>query len=205
MRVALSSPLILASHNAGKLKEFVTLMAPLGLNITSAAAMDLAEPEETGLTFEENALLKAHAAAQATGLTALSDDSGLCVPGLDDAPGIYSARWAGEKKNFSLAMQRIANELAERGIEAQGAAAYFVCVLALADKDGNHFTLRGEVHGMLNFPQRGSHGFGYDPIFIANGQQQTFGEMEPAAKHAISHRAKAFAALSDYLKKAQAA
>lgn len=205
MSVAISTPLVLASHNAGKLREFEQLMAPLGLPIVSAASLNLPEPEETGLTFEENALLKATAAAQAAQLTALADDSGLCVPALDDAPGIYSARWAGEKKNFTVAMQRIADELAATGVEAQGAEAYFVCVLALADSSGNTTTLRGEVHGHLTFPQRGSHGFGYDPIFIPNGHRLSFGEMGPAEKHAISHRAQAFTKLVDYLKQARAA
>lgn len=205
MSVQLTSPLLLASHNAGKLREIEDLLRPLGLEITSASALDLPEPEETGDTFEANSALKAEAAAQASGLTSLADDSGLCVVALDNAPGIYSARWAGENKDFAMAMSRIAHELRAKGIEPEGAAAYFVCVLTLADKAGNVHHVRGEVHGTLTFPARGSKGFGYDPIFVPTGSNETFGEMDAEAKHAISHRARAFEALKQFLQQAKAA
>ncbi len=205
MSVRVTTPLLLASHNQGKLREFDDLLRPLGITLTSAAAMNLPEPEETGSTFEANSALKAEAATQASGLTALADDSGLCVTALNDAPGIFSARWAGDKKDFGLAMQRIYDELHANGIDPQGAAAYFVCVLTLADKAGNIHHVRGEVHGTLTFPARGTRGFGYDPIFVPHGHSQTFGEMDADAKHAISHRARAFADLKDYLQQAKAA
>lgn len=205
MNIGLTTPLVLASHNTGKLREFEDLLGPIGIEMVSAAALDLPEPEETGTTFEANSALKAQAAAQASGLTALADDSGLCVVGLNHAPGIYSARWAGEKKDFAMAMQRVHDELRANGIDPQGAAAYFVCVLTLADKAGNLHHVRGEVHGNLTFPPRGLQGFGYDPIFVPQGHHETFGEMDPAAKHAMSHRARAFAALKEHLAHVKAA
>ena len=205
MSIALTAPLVLASHNAGKLREFEALLGPLGIRIVSAAALNLPEPEETGDSFEANSALKAIAAARASGMSALADDSGLCVPALGGAPGIFSARWAGPEKDFTHAMRRVAESLAAAGVEAQGAPAFFVCVLTLANADGQIHHVRGEVHGTLTFPPRGDKGFGYDPIFIADGHAQTFGEMEPRAKHAISHRARAFAALADLLRKGQAA
>ncbi len=195
----MATRLIVASHNEGKVLEFRELLAPFGFAVHSAAELNLPEPEETGETFEENAELKARAAANTAQQIALADDSGLVVPLLDGAPGIYSARWAGPTKDFSIAMERIARELQQRGAVPTGAPAYFVCVLSLAYPDGTMRTLRGEVHGTLTFPPRGTHGFGYDPMFIPTGYEQTFGEMDPALKHAISHRAKAFAALKDYL------
>lgn len=201
----MAQTLIIASHNEGKVREFRVLLAPFGFDVKSAAELGLAEPEETGQTFEANADLKARAAAVASGLLSLADDSGLCVPALDDAPGIFSARWAGSTKDFAQAMGRVARELHQAGMEPTGTPAYFVCVLSLAYPNGDLRTLRGEVHGTLTFPPRGEHGFGYDPIFIAQGYSQTFGEMTPDAKHAISHRAKAFAALTDYLQKERAA
>lgn len=187
------SPLIVASHNKGKLREIAALLAPLGIEARSAADLGLPEPEETGDTFEANATLKSVAAATAAHQWALSDDSGLAVPALDGAPGIYSARWAGEAKDFAIAMQRVADELRARGVEPNGAAAYFVCVLALSAPDGTTHTFRGEVHGTLTFPPRGVHGFGYDPIFVPTGHVETFGELDPEVKHAMSHRAQAFA------------
>jgi XTP/dITP diphosphohydrolase len=177
--------LVLASHNKGKVREIEALLAPLGFEIVSAEGSP--EPEETGATFEENAILKARAAADAAGIAALADDSGLSVDALDGAPGIYSARWAGVAKDFSAAMARVERELAGRDSSAK-----FVCVLALARPRGDVETFRGEVHGRLVFPPRGGRGFGYDPIFIADGMNETFGEIDPALKHAISHRAKAF-------------
>jgi XTP/dITP diphosphohydrolase len=150
----------------------------------------MAEPEETGDSFEANAALKANAATEASGLPALADDSGLVVPALGGAPGIYSARWAGPAKNFRLAMERVHAELADRDRSAR-----FVAVLALAWPDGNLDLFRGEVAGALVWPPRGDHGFGYDPMFVPDGGRATFGEIEPAQKHRISHRARAFAKL----------
>lgn len=204
MKIALSSPLVIASHNKGKLAEFETLLAPLGLSVTSAHALNLPEPEETGTTFEENSALKALASATASGLTALADDSGLAVEALDGAPGIYSARWAGPEKDFAAAIDRVQQALRDRGVEPEGAKACFVCVLTLADAQGHVQHVRGEIHGTLTFPPRGSKGFGYDPIFIADGMQQTFAEIEPEEKHAISHRARALAALKTALMQKQA-
>ena len=199
------SPLVVASHNAGKVREINALLAPLNITVHSAAALKLPEPEETGLTFEENAALKARAAALGANMAALADDSGLAVPALNGAPGIYSARWAGESKDFAAAMTRVENELRTAGVEPNGAAAYFVCVLALSDIQGNVQCFRGVVHGTLTFPPRGSQGFGYDPIFIADGYDVTFGEMDPNEKHEISHRAHACAQLVSQLKKEHAA
>ncbi len=201
----MSVPLVVASHNEGKVREFRELLAPFGFDVKSAAELNLDEPEETGNTFEANADLKALAAAKSSGLLCLADDSGLVVTALDDAPGIYSARWAGPNKDFAQAMGRVARELHQAGEEPNGAAAYFVCVLSLAYPDGRLRTIRGEIHGTLTFPPRGEKGFGYDPIFIPSGYSETFGEMDPAVKNGISHRAKAFAALTDYLNKERAA
>jgi XTP/dITP diphosphohydrolase len=189
--------LILASHNPGKVREILELLAPLGFDVKGAAELGLPEPEETGATFAENAILKARAAADATGLLSLSDDSGLAVLALNGAPGIYSARWAGPSKDFSGAMARVEHELAETN--SQDRTAKFVCALALAEPGGAMHIFEGEAHGTLTFPPCGTNGFGYDPIFIADGMHETFGEIDPAHKHAISHRARAFAKLKDYL------
>jgi XTP/dITP diphosphohydrolase len=201
-------PLVIASHNEGKVREFRELLDPFGFAVQSAAELNLPEPEETGETFEENAELKARAASRASGLLALADDSGLVVPALDGAPGVYSARWAGETKDFNLAMERVSAELKECGHQPTGMKAYFVCVLSLAypidaatDMRGEVRTLRGEVHGTLSFPPRGGKGFGYDPIFIPDGYAQTFGQMNPDIKNRMSHRAVAFAQLTAILKK----
>ncbi len=180
--------LVIASHNRGKLVEIAELMQPYGIAVTSAGELALPEPEETGATFEANAELKALAAAQASGLPALADDSGLAVVALDGAPGIYSARWAGPDRDFAAAMALVEERL--QGKRDRRAA--FVAVLALAWPDGHIETVRGEVQGRLVFPPRGTRGFGYDPIFLADGESETFGEMAPAQKHAISHRAVAF-------------
>ena len=180
--------LVVASHNPGKVREIAALLAPHAIVVRGAAELGLEEPQETGTTFAENAVLKARAAAMASGLPALADDSGLSVTALSGAPGIYSARWAGPKKDFSFAMARVERELhsvADR-------SAKFVCALALAQPSGEVEVFEGEVHGHLEFPPRGTNGFGYDPIFVASGMRQTFGELDPAKKHAISHRAKAF-------------
>jgi XTP/dITP diphosphohydrolase len=192
-----TTPLILASHNAGKAREILELLSPLGYDVKSAAELGLPEPEETGLTFAENAALKARAAADATGVIALSDDSGLAVSVLNGAPGIYSARWAGPAKDFTAAMARVERELADS--KSPDRSAKFVCALALAEPHGNLHVFEGEVHGTLVCPPRGTKGFGYDPIFIADGMTETFGEIDPAHKHAISHRARAFAMLREYL------
>ncbi|MFM9889735.1 MAG: RdgB/HAM1 family non-canonical purine NTP pyrophosphatase [Rickettsiales bacterium] len=197
--------LLIASHNPGKVREIQELLAPLHFKVVSATELNLPEPEETGHTFEANAALKALACADGANLLALADDSGLVVPALDGEPGIYSARWAGPTKDFHAAMLRIATELHARGIEPNGTTAYFVCVLALAQPDGTLQHVRGEVHGTLTFPPRGVHGFGYDPIFVADGYAETFGEMDPKQKHAISHRAHAFAQLVALLKQEQTA
>jgi XTP/dITP diphosphohydrolase len=188
MRLNRGDALVVASHNKGKVREIEELLAPFGFAVKGAAELGLVEPEETEATFEGNAILKARAAAEVSGITALADDSGLSVTALDDAPGIYSARWAGESKDFTAAMARV--ERALRG--AKDRSAKFVCVLALASPGGEVETFRGEVEGTLVFPPRGARGFGYDPIFVANGMTETFAEIDPAAKHAMSHRAKAF-------------
>ncbi len=196
---------VLATHNQGKVREFAELLAPLAIRITTAGALGLPEPEETGDTFEANALLKAEAACAASGRVALADDSGVAIPALDGAPGIYSARWAGEHKDFAAAMARVADELAAKNVEVNGAPAYFVCVLAVARPGQPSLTFRGEVHGTLVYPPRGDKGFGYDPMFVPQGHDVTFGEMEGAAKHAISHRANALRLFTAWLDKEMAA
>jgi XTP/dITP diphosphohydrolase len=185
---------VLASHNPGKIKELEALLAPRGVTVLGAGALGLPEPEETESSFSGNARLKAEAAAHASGQVSLADDSGLAVDALDGAPGVYSARWAGPDKDFSVAMARVRREL-----EAQGATdlgARFVCVLALAHPDGETRLYKGEVRGTLSFPPRGQHGFGYDPIFTPEGHDQTFAEMDADAKRALSHRARAFSAMT---------
>jgi len=202
MKLARGDALVVASHNKGKVREIEDLLAPFGFDVRGAAALGLAEPEETGLSFEDNALLKARAAAEASGLTALADDSGLSVTALGGAPGIYSARWAGKTKDFTVAMARVERELKEKS--AADFSSKFVCALALASPSGETETFRGEVEGHLVFPPRGTKGFGYDPIFVANGMTETFAEIDPAAKHAMSHRAKAFEKFVAALKLASA-
>ncbi|MBU6442394.1 MAG: RdgB/HAM1 family non-canonical purine NTP pyrophosphatase [Alphaproteobacteria bacterium] len=191
MKLEKGATLVLASHNPGKAGEIRALLEPFGIATLSAGELGLPEPEETGSTFAENAALKARAAAAASGRPALADDSGLSVDALGGAPGIYSARWAGPGKDFAAAMARIERELKAKGDTAH--AAMFVCALALATPEGDCETYVGEVHGHLEFPPRGAHGFGYDPIFVPDGMTTTYAEIEPAAKHAISHRARAFA------------
>jgi XTP/dITP diphosphohydrolase len=182
--------LVIASHNEGKVDEISALLAPFAIEAVAAASLGIAEPEETGDSFEANAALKARAAVEASGLPALADDSGLVVPALGGAPGIYSARWAGAAKDFRIAMERVQRELGDRDRSAR-----FVAVLALGWPDGRMELFRGEVAGRLVWPPRGERGFGYDPMFAPKGEGETFGEMEPAEKHKISHRARAFAAL----------
>jgi XTP/dITP diphosphohydrolase len=191
-RLAPGERLVVASHNPGKIAEIEELLAPFGIATVGADALGLAEPEETGITFEDNAALKARLAAAASGLVALADDSGLVVPALGGMPGIYSARWAGPDKDFAAAMARVERELGESDRRA-----YFVAVLALAWPDGDDALFRGEAHGHLEFPPRGMRGFGYDPIFVPDGSRESFGEMDPALKHRISHRARAFAKLRE--------
>ena len=190
--------LVVASHNAGKVREMNDLIAPFGLSAVSAGTLGLPEPEETGTTFRANAELKAVAAAEAAKLPALSDDSGLEVEVLDGAPGIYSARWAGPGKDFGVAMQRVVEEVRARNAWiAPGPRANFTAALTLAWPGGPVTTFEGKVYGHLIWPSRGARGFGYDPMFVADGETLSFGEMEPAAKHAISHRARAFKQFAD--------
>jgi XTP/dITP diphosphohydrolase len=183
--------LVVASHNPGKVREIADLIAPFGLEAIPAAELALAEPEETEPTFIGNALIKAHAAASAASMPALSDDSGLCVDALGGEPGVLSARWAGPRKDFRDAMQLVHDRLRESG--AKDRTAHFVCALAIAWPDGHAETFEGRVTGSLIWPPRGTLGFGYDPMFVAEGHAITFGEMRPAQKHAMSHRARAFA------------
>lgn len=203
MHRKLTGPLVAATHNAGKLREFGDLLAPYNIEVVSAGALGLPEPEETGDTFEANARLKALAAARAAGRPALADDSGLCVAALDGAPGIYSARWAGGSKDFSAAMTRIERELLAAKAP-QPWRAHFVSALALAWPDDHVEYFEGRVDGRLVFPPRGTNGFGYDPIFLPDGHSRGFGEMSAEEKHgvpadgslALSHRARAFQMLA---------
>lgn len=181
--------LVIASHNAGKVREIGELLAPYGVEVVSAGDLNLDEPAEDGDTFIANAIIKAQAAAKAADLPALADDSGLCVHALDDNPGIYSARWAGPDKNFPMAMQKVETALSKKGDDR---SAHFVCALTLAWPDGHVETFEGTVHGTMVWPPRGEQGFGYDPTFVPDGHAITFGEMDPAQKHAMSHRANAF-------------
>ncbi len=190
--------LIIASHNKGKVREIADLLAPFGLDVISAGELNLPEPEETGLTYIENAELKALAAAKAANLPALADDSGLSVNALGGAPGIYSARWAGSDKDFDHAMRRVADALLLSGTTDR--TAEFVCALTLAWPDGKKLSFEGRVAGTIVWPARGDKGFGYDPIFVPTGHTITFGEMDPDKKHAMSHRAIAFDKLVSHLK-----
>jgi XTP/dITP diphosphohydrolase len=199
----LAGRLVAATHNEGKLAELRELIAPHGVEVIGAAALGLAEPEETGDSFAANAVLKARAGARAASLPALADDSGLCVAALGDAPGIHSARWAGEGRDFPAAMARIESELLRRGAPPPWRA-HFVSVLALAWPDDRVEVFEGRVDGRLVFPPRGTAGFGYDPIFVPDGHARSFGEMSAIEKHglpsdgslALSHRARAFQKLA---------
>ncbi len=193
-RKLLPGKLVVASHNPGKVREINALLGPHGIQPISAAELELPEPEETGTTFIANAELKARLAADLSGLPALADDSGLCVEALGLEPGIFSARWAGPDKDFGLAMRLVEEHLERAGPEA-GRDAFFVCALSVAWPDGHIETFEGRVDGVLVWPARGSKGFGYDPMFLPNGYAETFGEMDPDAKHCISHRADAFGKL----------
>ncbi len=184
--------LVAATHNPGKARELAALLEGR-FEVISAAALGLAEPDEPETTFVGNAIVKARAAADASGLIALADDSGLCVAALDGAPGIYSARWAGPAKDFGEAMAKVEARLADT--DDSDRSAWFICALAAAWPKGPIVAVEGRVDGTLTFPPRGERGFGYDPIFVPLGGAETFGEMDPAAKHTMSHRARAFAAL----------
>jgi XTP/dITP diphosphohydrolase len=185
------SRLVLASHNPGKLTEIIALLAPHRMDVVSAAALGLPEPEETEPDFAGNARLKAVAAATASGLPSLADDSGFCVAGLDGAPGVVSARWAGPSKDFGAAMRRVHDELGA----ATDRRAWFISVLALAWPDGHVELFEGRVDGGVVWPPRGGHGFGYDPMFVPEGSTLTSGEKDAAEKKTTSHRARAFAKL----------
>ena len=192
--------LLVATHNTGKLREINDMLAGDGLRAVSGADAGLPEPEETGKTFEANALLKAQAGADfQKNYIVLADDSGMEVDVLDGAPGIYSARWGGEHKDFDLAMQRVHDEIALQGISPTGQTARFVCVLALAQHGQQPLTFRGTVEGTLRFPATGDKGFGYDPIFVPNGHDITFAQMDAKVKRDISHRAHAFRLFHDYI------
>jgi XTP/dITP diphosphohydrolase len=182
--------IVVASHNEGKVRELAELFAPFGIACVSAASLGLAEPEETGGSFAENAMIKAEAAAAASGMLAVADDSGLEVAALEGAPGIHSARWGGPEKDFGLAMRRVNRELEARG--TTDARANFACALVLASPDGTAQVFEGKVFGTLSWPPRGTSGFGYDPIFVPDGYNATFGEMERELKNRLSHRMRAF-------------
>ena len=197
----LTGKIVIATHNLGKLAEMQRLLAPFGLECVSAGDLGLAEPKETGTTFIENALIKARFAAIASGLPALADDSGLCVDALGGRPGVYTADWAERQwyegpdgRDWFLAMGKVEGLLCAHGPEV-GRAAHFACVLALAWPDGVDAVYEGRVDGTMSWPPRGRLGFGFDPVFIPRGHNQTFAELDPAVKHAISHRADAFAKL----------
>ncbi len=192
LRLEPGTRLVAATHNAGKARELAALLDGR-FEVVSAAALGLAEPDEPETTFTGNAMVKARAAADACGLIAIADDSGLGVAGLGGAPGVHSARWAGPVRDFAHAMALVERRLAER--DSDDLAAWFLCALAVAWPKGPVVVVEGRVDGTLTFPPRGARGFGYDPIFVPAGGRETFGEMDPAAKDAISHRALAFAAL----------
>lgn len=180
--------LVLATHNPGKVIEISNLLKVFEIKVLNAGELGVVEPEETGVTFEENALLKAYWSHKNTGFSSLADDSGLVIPALNGEPGVYSARWAGPDKDFQIAFNRIQAKLGD----INETAAYFVCALALVIDEKQVVCVRGECHGKIVFPPKGGNGFGYDPIFIKNGMHQTFGEIDSELKHSISHRAEAF-------------
>ncbi|WP_112664388.1 RdgB/HAM1 family non-canonical purine NTP pyrophosphatase [Microvirga flavescens] len=207
MHRPLTGKVVIATHNAGKLREMQELLAPFGVEAVSAGELGLPEPDETGFMFSENAAIKAHAAAKATGLPALSDDSGLCVDALDGAPGLFTANWAGPNKDFPAAMARVEKELQKRGVDANGnRRAHFTSALVIAWPDGHEELFEGRVFGEVVWPPRGNQGFGYDPLFQPDGFAKTFGEISSEEKHgidwsqseptALSHRARAFLSLA---------
>jgi len=196
MRRFVGEELVIASHNAGKIAEISGLLKPFGVAVTPAATLGLVEPEETETTFIGNARIKAHFAAKASGLPALSDDSGIHVDALNGAPGVYTADWAETDtgRDFNLAMTRVWTMLESASATAPRTAR-FCCTLCLAWPDGHDETFEGKVEGQVVWPMRGDRGFGFDPVFLPNGETETFAEMDPAKKHAMSHRADAFAKL----------
>lgn len=194
--------LVVATHNKGKLAEFRDLLGPHGIDLVSAGELGLPEPAETGTLYAENAAIKARAATEATGLPAIADDSGLAIDALDGAPGLFTADWAGHPRDFAAAMARVDRELTLRGVATTGAKARFVSALALTFADGTEQIFEGRVFGTLVWPPRGTKGFGYDPMFLPDGHELTFGEMSAEEKHGLppkgqglSHRARAFMAL----------
>jgi XTP/dITP diphosphohydrolase len=197
-RLSPGDRLVVASHNRGKLREFETLLKPHGLSVVLAGDLGLPEPEETGTTFEENARIKAVAAAEAAKIPALADDSGVVVDALGGDPGVYSARWAGPSKDFKMAMAKVEEKLrAMDALTPDRRGGRFVAVLCLAFPDGFCELYRGEVEGKMVWPPRGSGGFGYDPMFVPSGLTRTFAEITPEEKHAVSHRARAFARFAE--------
>ncbi len=194
-RLAAGTELVLATHNKGKLAEIDAMLRPFALTVVSARELGLPEPVEDAPDFAGNARLKALAAAEASGRPALSDDSGFCVAALDGAPGVLSARWGGPGRDFAGAMARVHKDMTESG--TGDARARFVCVLCLAWPDGHTELFEGRVDGTAVWPPRGTHGFGYDPMFVPEDESRTFGEMTPAEKHTRNHRARAFARLLD--------
>ena len=208
----LSGKIVIATHNEGKLREMQELLAPFGIEAVSARDLGLGVPAETGHMFAENAAIKAHAAAQAAGLPALADDSGLCVDALDGAPGLFTADWAGQSRDFSAAMARVERELQRRRVPADRRQAHFVSALVIAWPDGHDELFEGRVFGQVVWPPRGDKGFGYDPMFQPDGFDVTFGELSSDAKHgidwssaprALSHRARAFVELAQACLKAE--
>lgn len=194
-RLSRGEKIVIATHNAGKLREVAALLAPHGIEVIGAGALGLPEPEETETSFLGNARIKAHAAARAAGMPALSDDSGFSVAALDGAPGVYTADWAMRPeggRDYALAMGKV-HDLAKNAADR---AAWFTCALVLAWPDGHEEGFEGKAEGVWVWPPRGAHGFGYDPMFVPQGRLETFGEMDPAEKHRISHRAAAFALLA---------
>ena len=200
MRKLQPGPLVIASHNQGKVREIRALLAPFGIEPVSAGDLGLPEPEETGTTFAENALIKARASAEGSGIVALADDSGLCVDALGGAPGVYTADWAEtpDGRDWGLAMRKVEDRLEALGSDVDRSAR-FVCTLALCWPDGETALFEGQVRGHLIWPPRGDLGFGYDPVFVPEGHNQTFAEIHPDRKHAISHRAEAFRELVNAL------
>jgi XTP/dITP diphosphohydrolase len=194
-RLSRGAKIVIATHNAGKLREVAALLAPHGIEVIGAGALGLPEPEETETSFLGNARIKAHAAARAAGMPALSDDSGFSVAALDGAPGVYTADWAMRPeggRDYALAMGKV-HDLAKHAVDR---AAWFTCALVLAWPDGHEEGFEGKAEGAWVWPPRGARGFGYDPMFVPQGRLETFGEMDPAEKHRISHRAAAFALLA---------
>ena len=203
-KLAAGTRLVVATHNKGKLNEFRDLLGPHGVELVSAGELGLPEPAETGTLYAENALIKARAATAATGLAAVADDSGLAIEALDGAPGLFTADWAGQPRDFAAAMARVDRELALRGVATAGARGHFVSAIALTWPDGEEAIFEGRVFGTLAWPPRGTEGFGYDPMFVPDGFTRTFGEIERQVKHGLpphggglSHRARAFLRLAE--------